>query len=186
MHPPAVIGAETRKERKNARGRSGRASVAHRPQGKGLSARLCSQKHRLHFSVVEKSARFLNSTQFRCGFSTPKYIKTGCSKRFLRLLSPIFATITELCSFWSESFQHYLVTFQTLSTVSNSYYLHCGNVYLGFSAIFIPCPAAPNHHPTALSFTKTARSQKRTRGSKKRRITPFKHKTAIYTAPRAQ
>ena len=166
MHPPAVIGAETRKERKHARGRSGRASVAHRPQGKGLSARLCSQKHRLHFSVVEKSARFLNSTQFRCGFSTPKYIKTGCSKRFLRLLSPIFATITELCSFWSESFQHYLVTFQTLSTVSNSYYLHCGNVYLGFSAIFIPCPAAPNHHPTALSFTKTARSQKRTRGSK--------------------
>ena len=125
---PAVIGAKTRKGRKNARGRSGRASVAHRPQGNGLSARLYSQKHRLHFSVVEKSARFLNSTQFRCGFSTPKYIKIGCSKRFLRLLSPIFATITELCSFWSESFQHYLVTFQTLSTVSNSYYLHCGNV----------------------------------------------------------
>ena len=160
--PPAVIGAETRKERKNARGRSGRASVAHRPQGKGLSARLYSQKHRLHFSVVEKSARFSRSTQFRCGFSTPKHIKTGCSKRFLMLLSPIFATITELCSFWSKSFQHYLVTFQTLSTVSNSYYLHCGNVYLDFSAIFIPCPAAPNHHPTALSFTKN-RSLAKTR-----------------------
>ena len=140
MHPPTVIGAETRKGRKNARGRSDRASVANRPQGNGLSARLYSQKRQLHFSVVEKSARFSRSTQFRCGFSTSKYIKTGCSKRFLRLLSPIFATITELCSFWSKSFQHYLVTFQTLSTVSNSYYLHCGNVYLGFFGDIYPLP----------------------------------------------
>ena len=145
--PPQLSVQKRAKGEKNARGRSDRASVAHRPQGNGLSARLYSKKRQLHFSVVEKSARFSRSTQFRCRFSTSKYIKTGCSKRFLRLLSPIFTTITELCSFWSKSFQHYLVTFQTLSTVSNSYYLHCGNVYLGFSAIFIPCPAAPNHRP---------------------------------------